>query len=382
MTAPSRVLVTGATGFVGVRLCERLVLREHVAVRALVHRGPSAVRLAHLPVETVPGDVLDRRSLQQAIEGCDTVVHLATGGYRGLAAGTRNVVAAAARFPIRRLVHMSSTAVYGLNPPPTVQDESAPLARIGEPYCDGKVQAEHAVRRGIRRGVPAVILRPSIIYGPGSRWNSGTLEKLVRGEQYLVDDGQGVCNLVHVDDLIDAVLLALAHPAAVGETFFLGHDEIITWKEFIEAHAELLVPRVAVPRIAAAEAIAQHRAQGGTVTRSVRSTLRLLSSPTFQQELREVPIVDQLVAALVGRLSPGGKNALRRRLASSPQSAPSGLPDLASVLIQSCRVKFRPDAARRVLGYTPRVAFVDGMKTTAEWLDWAGFRPRPAAAVE
>jgi nucleoside-diphosphate-sugar epimerase len=382
VTLPHRVLVTGATGFVGVRLVERLTLVDRIPVRALIHRGPSAVRLAHLPIETAPGDVLDRGSLAKAMEGCDTVVHLATGGYRGLAAGTRNVVEVASRLPIRRLVHMSSTAVYGLDPPATVHDESAPLRRVGEPYCDGKVQAELAVRRGVRRGVPAVILRPSIIYGPGSRWNSGTLERLVRGEQYLVDDGAGVCNLVHVDDLIEAILVALAHPGAVGQTFFIAHDDVVTWREFIEAHAELLVPRPVAPRIAAADAIAHYRAGGGPIRRSVRSTLRLLSSPTFQQEIREIPIVDDLVSRLVGALSPAGKSALRRRLGPPPSPMAPRMPDLATVLIQSCRVKFRSEAAQRVLGYVPRVSFVEGMKATAEWLDWAGFRPRPAAVAE
>ena len=106
---------------------------------------------------------------------------------------------------------------------------------------------------------------------------------------------------------------------------------------------------------------------------------QLLSSPTFQQELRGIPAVDLLVSQLVGRLSPAGKNALRRSLGSSSSPARPGMPDLVTVLVQSCRVKFRTDAARRVLGYTPRISFVDGMKTTSEWRDWAGFRPRPAA---
>ena len=220
---------------------------------------------------------------------------------------------------------MSSTAVYGLNPPATVQDENAPLTRVGEPYCDGKVQAERAVRRGIRRGLPAVVLRPSIIYGPGSRWNSGTLERLVRGEQYLVDDGQGICNVIHVDDLIDAVLAALTHPDAVGQTFFIAHDEVVTWKQFVDAHAELVVPRPVVPRIAAAEAIAHHRAGGGMLSGSIRSALQLLSSPTFQQELRGIPAVDLLVSQLVGRLSPAGRRVRRRvvaRCTVSPATSP------------------------------------------------------------
>lgn len=380
MSRPGRVLVTGATGFIGTHVCERLALETGFPVRALVHAWPHAVRVAHLPVELVAGDLAVAGSVRQAVEGCDAVVHLATGGRQGFVAGTRNLVAAARAAGVRRFVHMSTTAVYGLTPPPTLASEETPLRRVGESYCDWKIAAERAVWAGVRRGLPAVVLRPSIVYGPHSRWNTGTLEKIAAGAYWLVDEGRGTCNTVFVDNLVDAVLAALARPEAPGQAFFITDDKPVTWAEFATAHAALLDPPPDLPAIAAETVFVHHRRQGGLLRQSVGPLGRLLLSPELRQQLQTVPVFNHLLALAAGRLTPGRKAVIKRLAGRRRQPAGGGpaMPDLVTAMVQSCRVTFSSDKARRLLGWEPRVSFREGMALTAEWLRWAGYL-RPGA---
>lgn len=374
MSVSSRILVTGASGFIGVRVCERLALETGASVRAMVRQWSSAVRIAHLPVEIVLGDVTDPASLGAALSGCDAVIHLALGSNRGIGLGTRHLVAAAHEARVRRFVHMSSTAVYGLNPRPPVAGEATPLERLGQPYGDAKIKAERAVWDAAAKGLPAVVLRPCIVWGPRSQWNTGALERLKRGQVSLVGDGQGICNIVYIDNLIDAVLASLVRPEAVGEAFFVTDAKPVTWGEFVAAHAALLTPRPVIQEIAAEEVAAHWRAQPGELAASVRALGRMLTSLDQRKLLRSVPVFDRMLAGLAERLPPRQKTRIRS-LVGMPDGGllpKPAVPDAGMGLIQACQVTFSSEKAARLLGYVPQVSFDDGMARTAEWLAWAG----------
>jgi nucleoside-diphosphate-sugar epimerase len=374
MTVSGRILVTGATGFIGVRLCERLALETGASVRALARQWSSAVRIAHLPVEIVLGDVTDPVSLGPAISGCNAVVHLALGSDRGIGLGTRQLVAAAHEARVRRFVHMSSTAVYGLNPRHPVAGEATPLERLGQAYGDAKIRAERAVWAAVARGLPAVVLRPCIVWGPRSQWNTGVLKRLQGGQISLVGDGRGICNSVYIDNLIDAVLASLVRPEAVGEAFFVTDAKPVTWGEFVAAHAALLTPRPVIQEIAAEEVAAYWRAQPGQFEASVRAFGRMLTSLDQRKLLRTVPVFDRMLAGLAERL-PAAQKARIRTLVGAPGGgllSKPAVPDAGMGLIQACQVTFSSEKAARMLGYAPRVSFVDGMARTAEWFAWAG----------
>ena len=237
------VLVTGGTGFVGRRLLE--ILREHGArVRALA-RPSSAIPAAWEEVEAVPGDLADAASLRQACAGMETVLHVA--GYAHAEAadtpefaarhwavnaeGTFNLLDAATAAGVKRFVFVSSVKAVG-EPGPRCVDErwDAPPAT---PYGRAKRAAEERVLAvGRETGMHVVILRPALVYGPGMKGNLPRLSEAVRRGWFppLPETGNRR-SLVHVDDLAQALLLAAAHPAAAGQTYFVTDDRPLSGRE-------------------------------------------------------------------------------------------------------------------------------------------------------
>jgi dihydroflavonol-4-reductase len=167
------ILVTGATGHVGANLV-RALMTQGRSVRALIHVDRRAVE--GLDIETVRGNICEPESLDRALEGVDTVYHLAA--TLALTAtpkiesvnvyGTRNVVDACLRHSVRRMVHFSSIHALAHDPTRDLVDESCTLVQMGRctTYNQSKAAAEREVRRGLDRGLNAVIIRPTAILGP------------------------------------------------------------------------------------------------------------------------------------------------------------------------------------------------------------------------
>src|ERR1700704_3236869 len=164
------VFVTGATGFIGGRVCERLVQAGARDVRALVHTPKHAARIGRLPIQLCQGSLLDQSSLREAMGNAKVVIHCGLGVARGIVKGTQNLLEAAEAAGVERVIHMSTAAVYGLTPRPGSESEESSAPHTGDAYCDNKREAEKVVLRFARRGLPAGILRPSIFYGAHFAW--------------------------------------------------------------------------------------------------------------------------------------------------------------------------------------------------------------------
>lgn len=247
-----QVCVSGGGGFIGGRLVERLLLEEKASVRALVHRPAGAVWLSRTQAELVPGDVTCPESLPAALAGCEIVFHCAAllGGdaeemYRVNVLGTENMLAAARQAGVARFVHVSSMAVLGRTFPDGA-DETTPPRPGNDPYARTKWEAEEQVRAAYRQeGLPAVIVRPTIVYGPRSPWwTVDPILRLKQGRLALLGRGNGVANVVYVDDVVEALLLAATVPGVEGEVFFVSSEERTTWRDFYGAYARMLGKRL------------------------------------------------------------------------------------------------------------------------------------------
>lgn len=243
-----QVLVTGGGGFIGGRLVERLLLEEKAAVRALVHSPGGAIWLSRTQAELVPGDVTRMETLPAALAGCEIVFHCAAllGGdaeqmHRVNVLGTENVLAAARQAGVSRFVHVSSMAVLG-RAFPDGADETTPPHPGDDPYARTKWAAEERILAAHREhGLPAVIVRPTIVYGPRSPWwTVDPVLRLKQGRLALLGRGNGVANVVYVDDVVNALLLAATVPGIEGKVFFISSEERTTWRDFYGAYARMV----------------------------------------------------------------------------------------------------------------------------------------------
>ena len=229
---PRRTLVTGATGFLGVHVT-RLLVRRGDDVRALVRPSSDVAALDGLELETVTGDVCDRRTVRQAMRGIDRVFHVAgTTNLRLPRAatfalnveGTRIVLEEALRAEVERVVHTSSVAAIGPARKGSVATEANvwDAARYGIPYVDSKREAE-AVALGLtERGLPVVIVNPAHVLGAGDRGRSSTVlvRRFLRRQIPAYVDG--TLNVVGVEDVARGLLLA-DERGAPGQRYILGN---------------------------------------------------------------------------------------------------------------------------------------------------------------
>jgi 2-alkyl-3-oxoalkanoate reductase len=229
------ILVTGAGGFVGGTLVEALHFAGNYRVLAGIARWSSAPRIARLPVTLLQCDILKPDELADAFAGVDYVIHCAASDDRRIIVeGTKNVLSAAVKTGVRRVIHLSSVAVYG-EATGEIDEETEPPPGTLSAYGEAKTAAE-ALCKDVRRDLDVVIMRPSIIYGPfSSRWTMLYALRLKSGRwRHLGALGQGKCNLVHVHDVVRYTISALRQDGVAGEVFNLNGSEAVTWNDYLK----------------------------------------------------------------------------------------------------------------------------------------------------
>src|SRR5262245_16063921 len=225
--------VLGASGFIGYRLTEYLLLNGVAVPRPVVRSFRSMARVSRFNLDTRLSDALDTAALIRALAGCEVAFHCVVGNRKTILDSLTSTYAACRQAGVRRLIYLSSAVVHGHNPSPGT-DESSPLIR-DQPfdYNVSKVLAEAKLHSMMRDGtVECVILRPCIVYGPRSTYYSaGLATDLLAGRAYLVENGYGICNTIFIDNLVEAMVLCATHPAAAGKTFLIKDAERVTWRQ-------------------------------------------------------------------------------------------------------------------------------------------------------
>lgn len=246
-----KALVTGATGFIGRHLVERLV-KKGVTVRVLCRRTADVSPFKRENIEICWGDLLDCASVEVAVRGCDQVYHLAAFAqgwtkdprtfFEINVGGLQNVLSAAQRSSVEKLVFTSSSVTLGpSNGTPTNESSLRPPEFLTD-YEHSKFVAEQKALCYVRSGLNVVIVCPTRVFGPGLLSEANSVTKMV--QQYLegkwrfvLGDGNGIGNYVYVDDVVEGHLLAMEKGRA-GERYLLGGEDA-SYDEFFEIVAEL-----------------------------------------------------------------------------------------------------------------------------------------------
>lgn len=355
-----KVAIMGASGFVGLRLVERLHLEGRAEVVPVVHAYRSLAVLARFDLPWQVVDPTNIEALSGALRGCDAVVHAALGDAKQIVAMAEALYPAAQRAGVRRIVALSSAAVHSLTPARGTDESSAPLVDQRSEYNRAKAVAELRLSAARRRGsVELVQLRPGIVHGPRSRLVADLAARLQAGTAWLVNDGAGICNAVSVDNLIDAIWLSLTRPGADREVFLLNDRETVTWRDF---HA-------AIATAVGADLERVHHLVAPTFRASPSERLARFASTDLALSLMPlIPARAKRLAKAAAAAWHGSAPPDPWRLADDPRPQPSE----EMCQLQGCQWRFPTTKAERILGYSPAVSFAEAMDRTAAWLRFAG----------
>jgi nucleoside-diphosphate-sugar epimerase len=270
-------LITGGTGLVGRHLITALQQRGD-RVRTLTLPTEDASWLEQHGVAVYRGDIRDPDTLTTPMCNVDTVFHLAAmqGVWLSIkeyfkvnVTGTEYVCRAALAAGVRRIVHVSSWTIYGMDRGRALTEDVAPAPRR-DPYWITKAQGDLLVQDMIaKHHLPAAIIRPGTIFGDGDRLNFGRIaDKLRSGKSLIIGSGRNVLPLVYVTDVVQGLLLCADLDRAQGQAYNITNDQPLTQEEFLGEIAQELgaaPPRLHIPYSAAyIIAFAAERAMGIT----------------------------------------------------------------------------------------------------------------------
>jgi len=323
MVSTKHVAVTGATGFLGSKLCQRL-LDDGYSV-AILARDPEKARVFEGKVtRIVIGDITDQKAIAELVDGVDIVIHLVSNfriasgppeSYQSINVdGTRTVLACARAAGVKRFIHCSTIGVHG-HVKSTPANEESPF-NPGDLYQTTKLEAEQLVRADIgKSSMEIVIIRPCSIYGPGDMRMLKMFKMLAKRTFLMIGPCQENFHAVYIDDIVNGFMLAMIVNSIDGETFIIGGEAYLPLKDYV--------------------AVAAH---------AVGKPLPFLKFPYWF--FYGAAILCEAICVPL-RIEP----PLHRR----------------RVRFYRNNRAYSIDKARKILGYEPRVGLVEGMRKTVAW---------------
>jgi len=325
-----RNLITGATGFIGSHIAERLT-KNGEEVIALVRKTSKTDFLKSIGVKFAYGDINDIDSVKVAIRGIDVVYHSAAladewispkEAYRVNVEGTRNLLDCAVEAKVKRFVFISSLAVLGMRDHHgTAQD--APYHKTGDSYIDTKIDSERLVMDYYReRALPVTVVRPGFVFGPRDNKLIPRLSERLKSKQFMfVGSGKNKINSVYIENLTDAIILAARSDRAVGQKYNVTNDSGMSLEDLV---------------------------------------FKIVDIWKFEKPKKHIP---KFLAYLVCHILTGWARLTK---ASEP-------PYITKTRIKflSLNLDFDITKTKNDLGYVPRVSIEEGLKRTKEWMDHA-----------
>lgn len=390
------VLVTGAGGFVGARLIERLHVVEGAKVRALLRSARGAARIATWPVDIRYGDVRDTEYLRTVARGCTAVFHgasaidgagpLKTTTYLGAIAAAEACGDVGAR-----LIHISSCSVYGTPTSSVSVDETAPYRPRfrNDTYAQAKIAAERELQRMSRfRSLRVAVLQPTMIFGPhSSEWTLAPLAMLDQADIAMPARDNSVCNAVHVDDVVRAAVLALGCCNERCESYLINGKGLPTWTEYLSHYADMGTAGKIVP--ASQPQLKRLQSEAARSTSLLRTLARAVSQkPDLRAELLSTRTLGRAFNLLQRHGPRSLTDALRRSLtgkeltADVPRGSGTGHRSLPLRVapepflgLTSQRHTYSSDKARKAFGYNPEHSVASAMPELQRWAEWSRLVP-------
>ncbi len=337
--AGRRVAVTGGRGFIGRRLIAALV-RDGAGVTAILRSAHDAADLRAIGAQIEITALTDATALKRILTGCDTLFHFA---YDVRASGADNLAAfhtltrAAAGARVGRIVHASSAVVYDDWPAGSIGPGTAITAGQGGDYRRTKAAMEQSLIEG---PIPAAILQPTIVYGPGSAlWTDAPIRAL-RSGGIVLPDPPGLCPAIHVDDVAEAAVRAALLADLGRERFLLSGPDRMTWADFYGGYAA-------------------HIGTGQVILRP-HAELAARLGPPSDTTVTGPSAAARISAALRRALGSRRFDALLARV--RPPSGPA-FPDRSTLALYSASPVIDLSATEARLGFAPRIEFAQGLAT-------------------
>jgi len=246
-----RALVTGATGFLGINLCNELIKRGYI-VNALYRSEAKARFLKHKKINLFKGDITDIKSIENAMVNCDYVFHMAAYAevwskksdtfYRINYLGVLNVLNVAEKTGVKKIVVTSTAGVFGPSDNEIVNENTRRKVNYFSLYEKTKAEAEELIVKRAAEGLNVVIVNPTRVYGPGLMSTGNSVTKIIKlyieGKfRFLPGNGKSIGNYVFVDDVVNGHILALEKGVS-GEKYILG-GENVSYVDFFKVLSEI-----------------------------------------------------------------------------------------------------------------------------------------------
>lgn len=335
-----RIVVFGAGGGIGGWICEALSEHPDVELQACIRNWSSAVRLARRGISLVRIDIADAGAVAATVAEADVVVNATMLPSAHEPALVRSLYAAATRAGVRRFIQFSSAAVYG-DRTGLVAEDAGPSPN--DDYSRGKAEMERLLLEGAADShTQLIILRPSIVYGPfADFWTVRYVERVTLGKwRNLGRGGDGICNLVHAQDVARLVTAAATTDIERGTLVLnVNGPDNVTWNAYIERLGDVLgTPNRMTPSVAAFQARAA------------------------------------LAEAIRGAARVGSLKALYRRSTGATRSAMTSAKVMTSLYptrseqkLLRRKARYVAEQAARTLGVTPAISLETGIQQSVAW---------------
>jgi len=383
-----RAAVTGAAGFIGCRLVEILQAREQANVLALAHRPQSCVRLARNKVKIEPADILNQEQLSKALRNIRILFHCAIRWgskediWETVIKGTENILKAANENGVEAVIILSSMLAYGDPPLDGVVDENSRVNSQKDIYGKAKREMERRCLKFSKKSrMRIVILEPTCVFGPFSKtFVIRPAQELIDGKFFLIEEGRGLANLIYIDNLIDAMVLAATHPRARYQRFIVNEQEPKeTWKDYF---TKLFAPiwRDNLPSLTRGYLMKKL-----AIIEKEKNPLNI-----FRQAIHNYPPAGQLVAhSFLFKLWKLAKKAVHREKREDFSSQIEQSANKDSVEVKNLESKdlyisktfislydsqavYCSNLIQDKLGWRPRIGRQEAMKRTIQWLQEYG----------